>query len=76
MEKKIPFFSMSEIIKKFFLKNSCPIVITGTHGKTTTASLIAYLLDKLTDNTGFFIGGASNCFQSTGDLVNKMEVIL
>ena len=66
MEKKIPFFSMSEIIKKFFLKNSCPIVITGTHGKTTTASLIAYLLDKLTDNTGFFIGGASNCFSEYG----------
>ena len=66
MEKKIPYFSMPEIIKKFFLKNNYPIVITGTHGKTTTSSLIAYLLDKLTDNIGFFIGGASNCFSEYG----------
>ncbi len=66
MEKRIPFFSMSEVIKKKFLKNNYPIVITGTHGKTTTASLLAYLLDKLTDNTGFFIGGASNNFSEYG----------
>ena len=52
--------------KNFSLKNNYPIVITGTHGKTTTSSLIAYLLDKLTDNIGFFIGGASNCFSEYG----------
>ena len=71
MEKKIPYFSMPEIIKKFFLKNNYPIVVTGTHGKTTTSSLISYLLDKLTTNTGFFIGGASNCFSEYGRACKK-----
>ena len=76
MEKKIPYFSMPEIIKKFFLKNNYPIVITGTHGKTTTSSLIAYLLDKLTEILDFLLEVLLIVFQSTGDLVNKMEVIL
>ncbi|MEM9171469.1 MAG: UDP-N-acetylmuramate:L-alanyl-gamma-D-glutamyl-meso-diaminopimelate ligase [Pseudomonadota bacterium] len=44
------------------------IAVSGTHGKTTTASLLAYLLDALGENCGFLIGGVPANFEVSARL--------
>ena len=66
LEHRIPYFSMAETIKNYFLQNNFPLVITGTHGKTTVSTLTSYLLTKLGEKIGFFIGAASKHFDFFG----------
>lgn len=56
--RSVPFVSLPDALNRFVLSNRRNIVITGTHGKTTTTSLTAYLLEKSGSNTGYLIGGA------------------
>ncbi|PIY97275.1 MAG: UDP-N-acetylmuramate--L-alanine ligase [Candidatus Kerfeldbacteria bacterium CG_4_10_14_0_8_um_filter_42_10] len=58
MRKGIRIVSFAELLY-FFTKDKFRIVITGTHGKTTTASLIAWALNSSDQKTGFFLGGYS-----------------
>ncbi|HEY7820682.1 MAG TPA: Mur ligase domain-containing protein, partial [Vicinamibacteria bacterium] len=37
LERRIPFVSMPEILKDLFLRSRTPVVVAGTHGKTTTS---------------------------------------
>ncbi len=44
-------------LKEFVLAGSAPLVIAGTHGKTTTTALAAFLLDAVGRQPGFLVGG-------------------
>jgi UDP-N-acetylmuramate: L-alanyl-gamma-D-glutamyl-meso-diaminopimelate ligase len=55
--RKIPYCSLPELLKKEVLAERFNIVVSGTHGKTTTTSLAAYLLKELGHNPGYLIGG-------------------
>lgn len=61
LEAKIPYASLSEVLSALLIgsRDFCAtsIVVSGTHGKTTTTSAIALMLDKLGLEPGFFIGG-------------------
>jgi len=58
LKRDIPYDSFPCALKKFFLRDSTPIVITGTHGKTTSSALIAHTLISAGRSPGFLIGGA------------------
>lgn len=51
------YMSMAQAIGQFFLKGKKPIVVSGTHGKTTTTFLIHYLLDQIGFSPSLFVGG-------------------
>ena len=57
LERRIPFVSLPEALREFFIRGSISIVVTGTHGKTTTSSLLAWVLDFAGLQPGFMIGG-------------------
>ncbi|MFH1831048.1 MAG: Mur ligase family protein [Pseudomonadota bacterium] len=57
MRKGIPFRSMPQAISELFLSDRTPLVITGTHGKTTCSTLAAWLLESAKEFPGFLIGG-------------------
>lgn len=63
LERGIPYLSMPEALRRFFLQGRRSLVVAGTHGKTTTASLLAHLLAASGHDPGFLIGGIPLNFQ-------------
>ena len=61
-ELHIPYVSMPQALGHFFLTRHLPLVVTGTHGKTTTSSLLATALYRAGDSPGFMIGGIVEAF--------------
>ena len=59
-QSKIPFISLPALFHDTVLAERRPVVITGTHGKTTTSTLVAYLLDAAGAEPGWLIGGLPN----------------
>ncbi len=60
----IPALSMSGALREHFLKGRKPLVVCGTHGKTTTSAMCAWLLTKTEMDPGYFIGGIPKNFAS------------
>lgn len=58
----LKFVSLPETLARFFLDGRTSIVISGTHGKTTTAALTAWLIETAGENPGFLIGGVGKNF--------------
>lgn len=48
---------IADALRRFALPHTSPLVVTGTHGKTTVSSLCAHLLDRAGLAPGFLIGG-------------------
>lgn len=63
--------SASMVVKEEFLRGRHPIAIAGTHGKTTTASLTAWLLESAGMNPAFLIGGIVENFGSSFRLTDS-----
>jgi UDP-N-acetylmuramate: L-alanyl-gamma-D-glutamyl-meso-diaminopimelate ligase len=57
LELDLPYTSMPEAIYELFIKGRHSIVITGTHGKTTTTSLMAWLLESAGRDPSMVVGG-------------------
>jgi UDP-N-acetylmuramate: L-alanyl-gamma-D-glutamyl-meso-diaminopimelate ligase len=57
LDRRLAFTSMPRIIHDRFLKDRHSIVIAGTHGKTTTASMLAWVLKHAGRDPGYLIGG-------------------
>ena len=66
----IPYRSMPQAVAEFFLKGKTSIVIAGTHGKTTTSALLAWLLTSAGEDPGFLIGGVANNFEKSAHAGN------
>jgi len=63
LNNDLPFCSMPQAIQHFF-GNRNILLITGTHGKTTTSSLLAWVLHTSKKAPSFFIGGIIQGFES------------
>lgn len=55
--RAIPFVSLPELLAREILQKRRTIVVSGTHGKTTTTSLTAYLLRSQGVDAGYLVGG-------------------
>ena len=57
LDAKIPYWSMPQTIEELFLPGHTSIVISGTHGKTTTTAMLAWILHVAGRKPDFLIGG-------------------
>jgi UDP-N-acetylmuramate: L-alanyl-gamma-D-glutamyl-meso-diaminopimelate ligase len=62
LDRKIPYTSAAATVKEEFVRGRHSVVVAGTHGKTTTTSLVAWVLDRAGLNPGFLIGGIAENF--------------
>jgi UDP-N-acetylmuramate: L-alanyl-gamma-D-glutamyl-meso-diaminopimelate ligase len=76
VEKEIPFCSMPQAINHFIAKDKKLLVVTGTHGKTTTASLLAWILFHAALDPSYLIGGVLKNFNSNYRLGNGEYMII
>lgn len=58
----IPHTSMAGALRNYFLKDKISVVVTGTHGKTTLTSMIAWILYDQGLDPSFFVGGIPTNF--------------
>ncbi len=62
LDERLNFCSLPELIRDRFLRGKHSIVVAGTHGKTTTTSLLAWVLESAGLDPGFLIGGIPTNF--------------
>src|SRR5262249_35101322 len=62
LDERIPFCSMPQLLHDEFLKNKEIIVVAGTHGKTTTTSMLSWIFEFAGLEPSFLIGGIAENF--------------
>jgi UDP-N-acetylmuramate: L-alanyl-gamma-D-glutamyl-meso-diaminopimelate ligase len=65
LDRKIRYCSLPEAVRDHFLWGARSVVITGTHGKTTTTSLTGWLLAHGGADPSVFIGGIAENFEAS-----------
>src|SRR6195256_6544189 len=79
LNRKLFYLSLPEVLKNYFLRGRHNLVVTGTHGKTTTTALLTWIMDFAKRAPSYMIGGIprnfgrgarfndSKCFVIEGD---------
>jgi len=62
LNRKLFYLSLPEVLKNYFLRGRHNLVVTGTHGKTTTTALLAWIMEKSGRKPGYLIGGLPKNF--------------
>ncbi len=57
LSRKLLYLSLPEVLKNYFLRGRHNLVVTGTHGKTTTTTLLTWIMEKAGRKPGYLIGG-------------------
>ena len=56
-ERSLPIASMPQAVARFLLADRDPLVVAGTHGKTTTTAMAAWVWERAGTDPGYLIGG-------------------
>jgi UDP-N-acetylmuramate: L-alanyl-gamma-D-glutamyl-meso-diaminopimelate ligase len=62
LDERIPYCSMPQILEDYFIPGHSSIVVAGTHGKTTTTAMLAWIFHVAGRKPDFLIGGVSPNF--------------
>jgi UDP-N-acetylmuramate: L-alanyl-gamma-D-glutamyl-meso-diaminopimelate ligase len=70
------YLSLPELLREVFIRGKRSIVVTGTHGKSTTTSLIAWILDQAGWNPSYLIGGLPSNFSRGARFTDSEWIVL
>jgi UDP-N-acetylmuramate: L-alanyl-gamma-D-glutamyl-meso-diaminopimelate ligase len=76
LDERIPFCSLPQILHDQFLREKEVLVVAGTHGKTTTTSMLAWIFHAAGQQPSFLIGGIAENFGSSFALGQGKHFIL
>ena len=76
LDGKLKYRSLPEMVRETFLWDRHNVVIAGTHGKTTTAALVSWLLTDVGRDPSFLIGGLAGNFDSSYRLGSGREFVI
>jgi UDP-N-acetylmuramate: L-alanyl-gamma-D-glutamyl-meso-diaminopimelate ligase len=57
LNRKLFYLSLPEVLKNYFMRGRHNLVVTGTHGKTTTTSMLAWIMETAGHDPAYLIGG-------------------
>jgi UDP-N-acetylmuramate: L-alanyl-gamma-D-glutamyl-meso-diaminopimelate ligase len=76
LDQRIPFCSLPQILHDEFLRGKEVIAVAGTHGKTTTTSMLSWIFHAAGMNPSFLIGGIAENFGSSFQLGQGTHFII
>ena len=76
LDQRIPFCSLPQILHDEFLRGKEVLVVAGTHGKTTTTSMLSWIFHEAGRQPSFLIGGIAENFGSSFQLGQGKHFIL
>jgi UDP-N-acetylmuramate: L-alanyl-gamma-D-glutamyl-meso-diaminopimelate ligase len=76
LDQRIPFCSLPQLLHDEFLRGKEVLVVAGTHGKTTTTSMLAWIFQSAGLDPSFLIGGIAENFGSSFHLGQGRHFIL
>lgn len=76
LDQRIPFCSLPQLLHDEFLRGKEVLVVAGTHGKTTTTSMLAWIFHNAGMQPSFLIGGIAENFGSSFHLGQGKHFIL
>jgi UDP-N-acetylmuramate: L-alanyl-gamma-D-glutamyl-meso-diaminopimelate ligase len=76
LDRKIPYRSLPEMMEEEFLPGHHSIVVSGTHGKTTTTAMLAWIFHVAGAKPNFLVGGVAENFGKSYGLEGGGEFIL
>jgi len=76
LELDLPYTSMPEAIYQLFIRDKHSVVVAGTHGKTTTTSLMAWLLEAAGRDVSMVVGGIPLNFNANFKLGGGPEFVI
>ncbi len=76
LDQRIPFQSLPQLLYDEFLRGREPIVVAGTHGKTTTTSMLSWIFHAADRQPSFLIGGIAENFGASFALGQGAHFVL
>jgi UDP-N-acetylmuramate: L-alanyl-gamma-D-glutamyl-meso-diaminopimelate ligase len=76
LDQRLPFCSLPQLLHDEFLRGKEVLVVAGTHGKTTTTSMLAWIFHSAGLDPSFLIGGIAENFGSSFHLGQGKHFIL
>ena len=76
LNRKLFYLSLPEVLKNYFLRSRHNLVVTGTHGKTTTTALLAWIMEKAGRKPGYLIGGLPKNFDQGARLNDSKYFVI
>jgi UDP-N-acetylmuramate: L-alanyl-gamma-D-glutamyl-meso-diaminopimelate ligase len=76
LRRKLLYRSQAEVVKEEFIRGRHSLAIAGTHGKTTTTSIAAWVIDQGGLDPTFLIGGVAQNFGSSFRVTNSDYFII
>jgi len=76
LDRRLPHRSLPEILEEEFLPGKHSIVVSGTHGKTTTTAMLAWIFHIAGKRPNFLVGGVAENFGKSYGLAGGPEFIL
>src|ERR1700744_5105924 len=76
LDHKLRYCSLPELLREFFIRGKRSLVVSGTHGKTTTTSLLTWVFEHNGLNPSYLIGGIPNNFTQGARFTDSEWVII
>ncbi|MGN6313012.1 MAG: UDP-N-acetylmuramate:L-alanyl-gamma-D-glutamyl-meso-diaminopimelate ligase [Rhodanobacteraceae bacterium] len=76
LDARLPYISGPQWLGENLLRDRMVLAVAGTHGKTTTTSLLAHLLESAARDPGFLVGGAPGNFSVSARLATGKHFVI
>jgi UDP-N-acetylmuramate: L-alanyl-gamma-D-glutamyl-meso-diaminopimelate ligase len=76
LNEGIRYASMAETVKELFIRGRRSIVVSGTHGKTTTTAMLAWMLESAGRSPSFLVGGIAENFGSSFQVGSGTDFVI
>ena len=76
LDRRLPYASAAGTIKEEFLRGRHVLAVAGTHGKTTTTAILAWLMEAAGLNPSFLIGGVAENFGTSFRLTGSEYFVI